>query len=97
MSPRPRYWVDQACTLRAEGRTLSEIALIVGRDHTTVAKAVKGIAPRKTVAIEHTDIQIPHWVLKADLVTDFRDIARTADEFAAAAHCRSLLREARAS
>ncbi|WP_232629113.1 helix-turn-helix domain-containing protein [Methylobacterium sp. Leaf118] len=41
-------------------------------------------------------IPIPSWVRRADLVSDYADVARLSDEFDAARHCRRLLEESRA-
>lgn len=42
-------------------------------------------------------IKTPIWVRRAGLIQDFRDVAQSLGEFAAASHCRALLREMRAS
>ena len=41
-------------------------------------------------------IQVPFWVERAALGDEYRELAAKQDEFAAASHCRALLREMRA-
>ena len=51
-------------------------------------------ASRKAWAKKKTgDVEIPRWVVMADLVGEFVDIAAIGGEEAAASHCRRLKRE----
>ena len=75
-------WHDQARAMREAGFPVQDIIRTVGRSRAEVYKVIKA--------------EVPEWVKKADLVPEFREIARTSDEFAAASHCRALLREMRA-
>lgn len=90
-------WIEEARFLRASGRRLSEVAVAVGRDPATVWRAISDVpfVPPTRISSER-DIRIPAWVRRADLIEDFRDVARSLGEHEAAAHCRRLTAAMRA-
>ena len=96
MKYRPLPWHDEALRLSNEGVQHEMIAVRLGQHPSAVFIALKRLRDLK-VRTKVDLSAVPLWVVRVGLADDFLDILDDKDEFAAASHCRALLREMRAS
>lgn len=85
-----------ARSLRLQGMTILQIAAKTGFGRHAVSRYCKGLTVRPigNSADKNHGRVVPLWVVRADLVEDFRDVLRERGEEAAASHCRRLKAEA---